>query len=67
MNDSKYATSSTEPVKNGTRWCTFSGLIFNTLPVPSDPAPPACSAKKLIGAHSYNKRNLPVGFLASPG
>ena len=43
MNDSKYATSSADPVKNGTRWCTCSGSIFNTLPVPLLPAPPACS------------------------
>lgn len=38
---SRYSTSFLEPMKSGTRWCTFSGITSSTRPRPVEPTPPA--------------------------
>ncbi len=66
----KFSTSSTMwllPTKKERRWCRLSGIISRIRSLPSLALPPACSARKAIGLHSYSRRSLPSGWLAVLG
>ena len=59
--------ASLEPIKKGTLWCNLDGLIDITLSLPVVANPPACSAMKAKGLHSYNKRSFPSGSTVVSG
>src|SRR2546426_195806 len=67
MKSSAIATSSGLPMTSGTRACGVAGSIVMIRSCPVLARPPACSARKAMGAASYWRRSFPEARLAPGG